>query len=147
MISIAAGIDPKYADPPQKLVLLPRRSGRSRRLQRRGLLRPGSAAVKERFGHDFLVVCPGIRPEWAAVPGDDQKRITTPFKAVREGRITWWWAGPSVRPKIRWRPPEWSWRKLPRPWPWPDRQLPSFFTCSKAPGQKKLIPKPCLRIL
>ncbi len=44
-----------------------------------------SRAVKERFGSDFIVVCPGIRPEWAAVPGDDQKRITTPFKAIREG--------------------------------------------------------------
>jgi orotidine-5'-phosphate decarboxylase len=42
-------------------------------------------AVKERFGPDFIVVCPGIRPEWSLVPGDDQKRIMTPFKAIREG--------------------------------------------------------------
>jgi orotidine-5'-phosphate decarboxylase len=41
--------------------------------------------VKERFGPDFIVVCPGIRPEWSDISGDDQKRITTPFRAIREG--------------------------------------------------------------
>ena len=28
---------------------------------------------------------PGIRPEWAIVPNDDQKRITTPTKAIKAG--------------------------------------------------------------
>lgn len=41
------------------------------------------AAIKERCGQDFLTVCPGIRPAWAAV--GDQKRITTPSDALKIG--------------------------------------------------------------
>ena len=124
---LAAGIDPKYADPPQKLVLL--RAGLAEAAGCSGVVCSALEvrAVKERFGPDFLVVCPAIRPEWATVPGDDQKRIMTPFKAIREeARITWWSAGPSGRPKTRWRPPGWWWRKLPRPWRSPDRQLKNY---------------------
>jgi orotidine-5'-phosphate decarboxylase len=39
--------------------------------------------IKEACGRDFIVVTPGIRPEWA--DGDDQKRITTPTEAIRAG--------------------------------------------------------------
>jgi orotidine-5'-phosphate decarboxylase len=39
--------------------------------------------IKEEFGRDFLVVSPGIRPEWAAA--QDQKRILTPAKAIAKG--------------------------------------------------------------
>ena len=42
-------------------------------------------AVKEACGRDFLAVCPGIRPAWSEVPGDDQKRIVTPFEAISNG--------------------------------------------------------------
>lgn len=42
-------------------------------------------AVKEACGRDFLAVCPGIRPAWSDVPGDDQKRIVTPFEAISNG--------------------------------------------------------------
>jgi orotidine-5'-phosphate decarboxylase len=42
-------------------------------------------AVKKDLGAEFLVVTPGIRPEWAAVSGDDQKRVLTPGEAVRSG--------------------------------------------------------------
>ena len=31
------------------------------------------------------MVCPAIRPAWAAVPGDDQKRVMTPYEAVKAG--------------------------------------------------------------
>jgi len=41
------------------------------------------AAIRERCGRDFLIVTPGIRPLWAA-PGD-QKRISTPYQAIRAG--------------------------------------------------------------
>ncbi len=41
--------------------------------------------VKERFGDDFLTVTPGIRPAWSLVAGDDQKRVTTPEIAVKQG--------------------------------------------------------------
>jgi orotidine-5'-phosphate decarboxylase len=39
--------------------------------------------IRSRHGHDFLVVTPGIRPEWAAA--NDQKRIMTPVQAVTLG--------------------------------------------------------------
>ncbi|MEA3489597.1 MAG: orotidine-5'-phosphate decarboxylase [Candidatus Omnitrophota bacterium] len=39
--------------------------------------------IKQRIGEDFLVVTPGVRPEWA--PGGDQKRILTPKRAISEG--------------------------------------------------------------
>ncbi len=40
-------------------------------------------AIKQACGEEFLTVCPGIRPVWAAK--GDQKRITTPSDAVRLG--------------------------------------------------------------
>ncbi|MCR4443337.1 MAG: orotidine-5'-phosphate decarboxylase [Peptococcaceae bacterium] len=39
--------------------------------------------VKESCGSGFLVVCPGVRPAWAAQ--DDQQRILTPGEAIKEG--------------------------------------------------------------
>lgn len=39
--------------------------------------------IRSRFGKGFLIVTPGIRPSWAAM--DDQKRATTPRKAVQQG--------------------------------------------------------------
>lgn len=39
--------------------------------------------VREALGPEFLIVTPGIRPEWAAA--DDQKRIMTPARAVALG--------------------------------------------------------------
>jgi orotidine-5'-phosphate decarboxylase len=41
------------------------------------------APLRERLGSDFLLVTPGIRPEWAAT--GDQKRIMTPAEAARAG--------------------------------------------------------------
>lgn len=41
--------------------------------------------VKRRFGTDLIVVTPGIRPRWAEVPGDDQRRIMTPEDAIKAG--------------------------------------------------------------
>ena len=40
-------------------------------------------ALRERLGDDFLLVTPGIRPEWAAA--GDQKRVMTPAEAARAG--------------------------------------------------------------
>ncbi|MFQ5736191.1 MAG: orotidine-5'-phosphate decarboxylase [Thermodesulfobacteriota bacterium] len=42
-----------------------------------------AGAVKAEFGPDFLVISPGIRSAADAV--DDQKRVTTPFEAIRNG--------------------------------------------------------------
>ena len=41
------------------------------------------AALRRLCGPDFLLVVPGIRPEWTAA--DDQKRVLTPAEAVAEG--------------------------------------------------------------
>ena len=39
--------------------------------------------IREACGNDFLIVTPGIRPEWA--DAGDQRRITTPAEAINRG--------------------------------------------------------------
>lgn len=39
--------------------------------------------IREELGQEFIIVTPGVRPEWAAA--DDQKRIATPKEAVLNG--------------------------------------------------------------
>lgn len=41
--------------------------------------------IKETFGQDFIAVTPGIRPEWDAGGKNDQRRVTTPSRAVEDG--------------------------------------------------------------
>lgn len=82
---LALGYDPRYARDPTQLVLL--RARLAREAGCHGVICSGreAGAVKAALGADFLVVCPGIRPAWAAVPGDDQKRLVTPYEAIRNG--------------------------------------------------------------
>ncbi|MBI5178276.1 MAG: orotidine-5'-phosphate decarboxylase [Nitrospinae bacterium] len=42
-----------------------------------------AALLRKKFGNDFLIVTPGVRPAWA--DANDQKRITTPYDAIRNG--------------------------------------------------------------
>jgi len=42
-------------------------------------------AVKKNIGSDLIVVTPGIRPAWANVDNDDQRRVMTPAEAVQNG--------------------------------------------------------------
>jgi orotidine-5'-phosphate decarboxylase len=42
-----------------------------------------AADLRARFGKDFLIVTPGIRPSWSAM--DDQKRASTPQSALKNG--------------------------------------------------------------
>ena len=42
-----------------------------------------AADLRARFGKDFLIVTPGIRPSWSAM--DDQKRTSTPLAALKNG--------------------------------------------------------------
>ena len=53
----------------------------------RGVVCSGREAclIKKRFGKDFLVVTPGIRPAFTKLTNDDQKRIVTPAMAVGAG--------------------------------------------------------------
>ncbi|MBW1953460.1 MAG: orotidine-5'-phosphate decarboxylase [Deltaproteobacteria bacterium] len=82
---LALGYDRQYSLNPTDLVLL--RAQFAKEAGCSGVICSGREvkAVKERFGKDFLVVCPGIRPEWSTVPGDDQQRIVTPYEAIRAG--------------------------------------------------------------
>ena len=41
--------------------------------------------VRKVYGPEFIIVTPGIRPEWANVPEDDQRRIMTPKEAIVNG--------------------------------------------------------------
>jgi orotidine-5'-phosphate decarboxylase len=42
-------------------------------------------AVRGRFGPDFTILTPGVRPAWSAVAQDDQARVLTPYEAIRSG--------------------------------------------------------------
>lgn len=50
-----------------------------------GVIAPDTDArqIKEELGNDFIVVCPAVRPTWAAV--DDQIRIVSPTEAIKAG--------------------------------------------------------------
>ncbi len=41
--------------------------------------------LKQRFGGDLLAVTPGIRPAWDVSGSDDQKRVVTPARAIKDG--------------------------------------------------------------
>ena len=41
--------------------------------------------IKENFGKSFVVLTPGIRPDWDVLIKDDQQRITTPAVAIKNG--------------------------------------------------------------
>jgi orotidine-5'-phosphate decarboxylase len=41
--------------------------------------------IKRQIGPDFITVTPGIRPSWVAGKKDDQQRITTPARAIKNG--------------------------------------------------------------
>ncbi|MGB2930106.1 MAG: orotidine-5'-phosphate decarboxylase [Desulfobacterales bacterium] len=41
--------------------------------------------IKETFGQDFVAVTPGIRPDWDTGGKNDQRRVTTPSRAVQDG--------------------------------------------------------------
>jgi len=44
-----------------------------------------AAVIKKRFGKKFAAVTPGIRPQWSLGEQDDQQRVTTPAKAIKNG--------------------------------------------------------------
>ena len=81
----ALGYQPKYADDLTQLVV--ERARMAQVSGCRGVVCSGreAGAVKRACGPDFLVVCPGIRPEGTPVSGDDQSRTATPYEAIRDG--------------------------------------------------------------
>jgi orotidine-5'-phosphate decarboxylase len=81
----AAGYAPEMTSDVQRLVL--HKAAMAHGAGCRGVVCSGqeAAAVKARFGKDFLAVTPGIRPAWGAGGKDDQRRIVTPAMAVAQG--------------------------------------------------------------
>ncbi|MDX2105663.1 MAG: orotidine-5'-phosphate decarboxylase [Candidatus Melainabacteria bacterium] len=41
--------------------------------------------IREACGNDFVIVTPGIRPNWPELGKDDQKRVLTPAEAIAQG--------------------------------------------------------------
>ena len=81
----ALGIQPELAAEVVKLVV--HRAKIAKEAGCAGIVCSGHEvqAVKEECGDDLLVVTPGIRPEWGDISKDDQRRIVTPYQAVRNG--------------------------------------------------------------
>ncbi|MFH1136148.1 MAG: orotidine-5'-phosphate decarboxylase [Pseudomonadota bacterium] len=78
------GLAPEYTNP-EKLVLLRAKNAVSAGAD--GVVCSGreAAAVRKALGDAALIVTPGIRPAWSVVAGEDQKRIVTPARAIRDG--------------------------------------------------------------
>ena len=81
----ALGFASQYARDPSQLVLLRAKLAKAAGCDGVVCAGPEARAVKAACGPEFLVVCPAIRPAWAAVPGDDQKRVMTPYEAIKAG--------------------------------------------------------------
>lgn len=79
-----AGFDSHYFDI-TKLIL--KRAETARDSGCSGIVCSGLEAklIKNRFGKEFLAVTPGIRPAWSLEEKDDQKRVSTPASAVKNG--------------------------------------------------------------
>ena len=79
------GFQKDYMEHPGRLVL--RRAAMALNAGCAGVVCSGKEAeiLKSHFGRMCLTVTPGIRPQWSLTPGDDQKRVVTPAKAIRAG--------------------------------------------------------------
>jgi len=75
----AAGIDHKMENEVLMLARLAKEAGLD------GVVASPSETrlIRKELGEDFMIVTPGVRPEWAA--SDDQKRFATPKIAVKDG--------------------------------------------------------------
>lgn len=54
--------------------------------------------IREKCGPDFMIVTPGVRPEWAAA--GDQKRIMTPAEAIKAGATALVIGRPITKPPV-----------------------------------------------
>jgi orotidine-5'-phosphate decarboxylase len=82
---IRLGYTQEYIDDLSRLALLKARLAREAGCH--GVVCSGHevAMIREALGREMLIVTPGIRPAWAVVGNDDQKRIVTPAAAVGNG--------------------------------------------------------------
>ena len=81
----AAGFKDDYSADTGRLVMLRARAAFDAGCS--GVVCSGREAgiVKSSFGSGFLAVTPGIRPAWTLTADDDQKRVTTPARAIEQG--------------------------------------------------------------
>ncbi|MBC2704854.1 orotidine-5'-phosphate decarboxylase [Desulfobacula sp.] len=81
----ASGFKDEFVGNPQHLVML--RAKMAYDAGCKGVVCSGQEVqeIKKSFGKSFLAVTPGIRPAWTLLENDDQKRVTTPGKAVTLG--------------------------------------------------------------
>ncbi len=81
----AGGFKEKYVNSTLELVMLRARMAKAAGCA--GVVCSGQevGVIKKELGKDFMAVTPGIRPEWTLTANDDQKRVTTPGKAVELG--------------------------------------------------------------
>lgn len=77
-----SGIDDRFKEP---LDLVLQRASLARAAGCAGVVCSGleASAIKEKFGPGFLVITPGIRS--SSDPVGDQKRVVTPYEAIRNG--------------------------------------------------------------
>ena len=81
----AGGFKEMFVKNPDELVLLRARMALAAGCA--GVVCSGREAsqVKSGISRNLLAVTPGIRPEWSLLENDDQKRVTTPAQAVKQG--------------------------------------------------------------
>ncbi len=81
----AAGLKDEYVNDTNELVML--RAQMAHDAGCAGIICSGKEVgqVKARFGRGFLAITPGIRPAWTLLDNDDQKRVVTPARAVKDG--------------------------------------------------------------
>ena len=81
----SAGFRKKYYDDLSRLVI--KRAAMAKQAGCKGIVCSALEVklIKETFGQDFIAVTPGIRPEWDAGGKNDQRRVTTPSRAIENG--------------------------------------------------------------
>jgi len=81
---LSSGFKEEFSSPLSKLVL--QRAAMAKSAGCAGVVCSGLEVemIRTHLGKDFLIVAPGIRPTWAA-RADDQRRVTTPTRALGAG--------------------------------------------------------------
>jgi orotidine-5'-phosphate decarboxylase len=81
----AAGYQPDYYRDLSGLVI--KKAAMAKAAGCAGIVCSGLEAsmIKSRFGEGFVAVTPGIRPQWSLGEQDDQARVATPARAIKNG--------------------------------------------------------------
>lgn len=82
---LTAGFKEEFTSDMSKLVM--KRAVMAKEAGCTGIVCSGLEAerVKKDLGKDFVTVTPGIRPAWDGMEKNDQRRVTTPAQAVKNG--------------------------------------------------------------